>query len=128
MSKNYFSEFMGQFQPIVTKNFEAMVAANQVILDSVQAIARREAEVVQEMVQNTASCMKSCATGSQEESRKKGVEQFQGMMRNMQETAREMMEIAAKASMEVFDIGCKRCSEVMHDCSSQMAQAQKASK
>jgi phasin family protein len=126
--KNYFSNLMSNFQPaefnafksLSSKNMEACTAANQVVLEGMQAIARRQAEVIQQSAQRSFECFKRCASSpTPEELQRAHSELMHEVVENVSNNVREMMEMSSKAALEFFDICNKRAAEITTElCSS----------
>lgn len=94
------------------RNFEALTAANQVVSEGVQAIARRQAEVVRGNVDAVLNASKDAVAGGTPEV---NVEKQAALAKKLVEKAlsnvREVSEMATKSSFEAFDVLNKRAAE-----------------
>jgi phasin family protein len=94
------------------KNLEALTKANQLTVESIQTVAKRQAELVRESFQEAGAAMSGLMSGDepaqrithQTELAKKAVEDAVA-------NAREVAEIFTKAASEAFEILNKRVVE-----------------
>lgn len=98
------------------RNVEAFAAANQVVAEGVQAIARRQAEVVRNNVDTVLNASKDLVAGGSPEI---NVEKQAALTKNLFEkslaNAREVSEMVTKSSFEAFDLLNKRASESIEE-------------
>lgn len=98
------------------RNVEAFAAANQVVAEGVQAIARRQAEVVRNNVDTVLNASKDLVAGGTPEI---NVEKQAALTKNLFEkslaNAREVSEMVTKSSFEAFDLLNKRASESIEE-------------
>lgn len=121
---NAFSDMfknMMDFNQVFTtqrRNIEALSAANQVVVESAQAIARRQAEVARENVESALKASKEMMTISTPEA---NISRQADLARSFFETAlsnlREIGEMATKSSFEAFDVLNKRAAETLEEIS-----------
>lgn len=94
------------------RNIEAFTAANQVVTEGVQNIARRQAEVLRNNVDSVLSASKEfSAGGSPEVSVEKQANLTKALWEKSLANAREVSEIVTKSSFEAFDLLNKRAAE-----------------
>lgn len=122
--KNYFTNYMGNFQPMdlnifkgtMSKNMEALTAANQVWMEGMQAASRRNAEIAQNSAQKSFECIKDCSVNpNMQEMQQAHSNCMNDVIHNFTSNVREMMEMSSKASLEVYDILNKRASEAVNE-------------
>lgn len=128
---------MSSYKDQASKNVEAATAANQVAVEGMQAMARRMVEVMQQNAQNSMECFReACSSTSPQDAQKAQADFCNQMIQATCSNAREMAEMASKASMEIVDICNRRLSETAQEwsqaakgCSTQAPkQAQSANK
>ena len=94
------------------KNMEVFSAANQVIAESVQAISRRQAEVLRANVENVLKASKDIwSNKAPETNTAKQAELAKSLYESTVSNAREISEIASKSSLAAFDLISKRATE-----------------
>lgn len=94
------------------RNIEAFTAANQVVAEGAQAIARRQAEVLRTNVDQVLNASKDMVSGGTPDV---NVEKQATLSKNLFEkqlsNAREVSEMISKSSFEAFDLLNKRAAE-----------------
>lgn len=101
------------------RNIEALSAVNQVVVEGAQAIARRQAEVARENVENVLKASKDLMTsGTPESSLSKNADFTRNFFENTLSNLREVTEMATKSSFEAFDVLNKRAAESLEEISS----------
>ncbi|MGO8917757.1 MAG: phasin family protein [Stellaceae bacterium] len=94
------------------KNFEALTHANQLAVEGVRALAQRQAEIAQQAVEEASALVREwMQPGAPEERLAKHVEAAKQAFETGLANARELNELSAKASMDVFSVIAKRVSE-----------------
>lgn len=98
------------------KNIEALTSANQLAVEGMQAIARRQAEILRQTVEELQKNMQSLMDGGAPEARvAKGTEltkvAFEKAIANM----KELSEMVAKSNGEAFDVINKRVAESLDE-------------
>lgn len=95
------------------RNLEAFTAANQVVAEGAQAIAKRQAEVLRTNVDSVISASKEMVSGKG--APEINVEKQAGLAKDLFENslanAREVSEMVSKSSFEAFDLLNKRAAE-----------------
>lgn len=86
------------------KNMDALTEANRSALEGLQAIARRQSEIMAEAVQQATDGMKTVMTAkSPEENAARQADLVKQTVEQMVANAREIMEIASKSSEAAMD-------------------------
>lgn len=94
------------------KNFEAINAANRIALEGVQAMARRQVEIVQETVEVTNKAMQQMSgSGKPEEALVRQTEMLKDAFAHGVSNARELAEMSSKSNGEAFETLNKRFAE-----------------
>ncbi len=99
------------------KNMEAISQANKVALEGMQAVARRQAEIMREAMEEVSKVgqlMGTGATNPQEMSSKQAELARENMERSM-ERMRELAEMVAKSNSEAFEVLQRRMSEALEE-------------
>ena len=98
------------------RNLEAMQRANQVATENFQAIARRQVEMMQSAMEDAASSVRGLmSAGSPEEGAKRQSELVQRSMEAAVANMRELAEMTARSSQELFDCVNQRFSEGLEE-------------
>lgn len=101
-----------------SRNMKAFSDANQVMLEGLQAIARRTGEVCQQNTQQGMECLRDTwGCKSLPEAQSKQASYCTTIAQNCFNNAREVTEIASKATVEVVDICNRRASEASEEFS-----------
>jgi phasin family protein len=101
---------------LARRNMEAYSAANQVMVEGVQAIQKRAAEVMQSNVEKCLSLSREViGSKSPEANTKKQSEAAKEVFESCVNSAREISEMASKSTFEAFDVINKRCAEAMEE-------------
>lgn len=112
----------GSFTAAQKRNLEALSAANQVVTESIQAISRRQAEVMRTNVENMLKASKEIWTSkSPETNTAKQAELAKSIYESAVSNAREISEMASKSSLEAFDIISKCTADCICDASKKAA-------
>lgn len=94
------------------RNIEALTAANQVVAEGAQAIARRQAEVLRTNVDEVLNASKTMASGGAPEINvEKQATLSKALFEKSLSNAREVSEMVSKSSFEAFDLLNKRAAE-----------------
>lgn len=103
------------------KNVEALTSANQLAVEGFQAIARRQAEILRQTLEEAGRGMRSLMEQSAPEDRM--VKQTE-MAKTAFETAlanmRELAEMVAKSNTEAFDVINRRVAESLDELKDMM--------
>ena len=102
------------------KNFEAFTQANQLAVEGVQAVTRRQVEIAREAFEGASAAMREFAQPSAPEDRiAKHAELAKSAFEKGLANARELAELFTKANFEAFDVITKRFSESLEEISVQ---------
>lgn len=100
------------------RNLEAASEASQAVVENVQAISRRQAEIARTSVEGALKASKDIFTSGTPETNiaKQAAyakDAFEGALANL----REVSEMAAKSCFEIFDVITSRASESIEELS-----------
>lgn len=110
---------MNKFFSMQRRNIEAFTAANQMMMESAQAITKRQTEMVRDTVEQFLKTSKEIMTSSSPETNTaRQTEYAKSMYENAISGAREISEMATKSSMEAFDMLNRRAAESVEEISS----------
>lgn len=108
-------DFTGLFT-IQRRNVEALSAANQAVAESVQALSRRQAELVQEQVEEILQTAKEVLSSNSPEA---GVAKQADFAKKLMSTSfnnfREVAEMASKSNAEVLDVLSERAMKSIEE-------------
>ncbi len=111
------------------RNIEAFSAANQVVVESAQAISRRQAEIARDSVENALKASKDMFTsGTPETNMAKQADFAKSWFEDALSNLREVTEMVTKSGFEAFDMINRRCAESMEECSRAASNASPAAK
>lgn len=99
------------------KNMDAITQANKVAMEGMQAVARRQAEIMREAMEEVSKASQVMTTSSanpQEMSAKQAELARHSMERSM-ERLRELAEMVAKSNSEAFEVLQRRMSEALEE-------------
>lgn len=103
---------------LARRNMEACSAANQVMIEGMQAISKRAAEVMQGNMEKCMSMSREIiGSTSPEMSAKKSSEAAKDAFSTCVNSAREISEMASKSTFEAFDVINKRTAEALEETS-----------
>lgn len=98
------------------RNVEALSAAGQAMSESMQAITRRQAELLRAQVEKSLKTAKEqLVNGSPEINTTKQVEFAKTMFESSLNNVREVCELVSKSNLEVFDKLNRRASESIEE-------------
>ncbi len=105
-----------QIMTISRKNIEAMTAANQLAAEGIQAIMKRQAEIVQESLKEANSLVTEItAAGTPEDKIIRQVELVKQAYENAISNTKELAEIAAKSNEEAIEVIAGRVSDSLDE-------------
>jgi phasin family protein len=94
------------------KTIEAFTQANQLAVEGVQAVARRQVEIARQSVEEFTSFFREISQpGTPEDKLAKQAEVMKGALEKGLANARELAELATKANTEAFNVLNKRVAE-----------------
>jgi phasin family protein len=101
------------------KNLEALTQANQLAVEGVQAVVRRQVEITRQAVEEFTSMFRDFVqpSGSPEDRLAKQAEYSKQALQKGLTNARELTELLTKANTEAFDVINKRVTESFDEVS-----------
>ena len=94
------------------RNIEAMSQANQLAVEGLQAVAKRQIEIARQAVEDVSALLRDLAQPTSTDERiAKNTEYAKRMLEKSVNHGREITELAAKAGTEAADVLRKRASE-----------------
>lgn len=95
-----------------SKNLEALAQANQLAVEGMRALAQRQAEIVQQAVEQASGLMLGWTQpGAPEDRLAKNAEAAKQAFERGLAQARELNELSTKASTDVFSVLARRVSD-----------------
>lgn len=108
------------------KNIEAVTAANQLAVEGLQAVLRRQAEILRQSVEEAGAMVNEVMTASSPEDKAaKQAELVKAAFEKTLANARELSEMVAKSNSEAADVLSKRVSESLDELKSAIAKTKK---
>ena len=94
------------------RNIEAVTAANQLVIEGIQALLKREAEILRQTIEESSIVLKGLmATGAPEEKLAQQADLLKTSFEKALANLRELAEMAAKSNTEAADVLTKRIGE-----------------
>jgi phasin family protein len=94
------------------RNVEAMTAASQLAVEGVQAVFRRQTEIIRQTVEESTAALKDVMTaGAPEQKIAQQTELVKATFERALGNLRELTEMAAKSNTEATDVLTKRIGE-----------------
>ncbi len=110
--QNMFNLDQFNYNEVMQKNIDAMTKANQITMENCQAISRRVAEIMQRNVGDMVEATKDIMSSQNPEQIMHKQQHFVKSMTNDSIAhSKEVVEMASKSVMEVYDIFSKRASD-----------------
>lgn len=104
------------------KNMEALAQANQLAVESFQAVARRQSEIFRSVLEEASVAAREVmAAGSPEEKAAKQADLMKDAFQRAIANTREMSELLAKSQYEALDVVQKRVLESLDEIKSLIA-------
>ena len=99
------------------KNIEALTQANQLAVEGVQAVVRRQVEIAREAMDEFSAVMRDFVqpNGSPEDRFAKQAEYSKAALEKGVANARELAELVTKANTEAFNVLNKRVTESLDE-------------
>lgn len=108
------------------KNIEAVTTANQLAIEGLQAVLRRQAEIVRASVEEAGSYVNQVvAAGTPEEKAAKQAELVKVAFEKALSNVKELAELVAKSNTEAADVLSKRVSESLDEVKAAIAKTGK---
>ena len=109
------------------KNIQAVTAANQLAFEGMQAVFRRQSEILRQTVeQTTAMVSELMAAGSPEEKVAKQADLVKSAYEKALANMRELAELVARSNTEAAEVISKRVSESLEELKSAVAKSKGA--
>ncbi|NQW12025.1 MAG: phasin family protein [Alphaproteobacteria bacterium] len=119
-------QFMGEFKipnfdadammAASKKNFEALAQANQIMIESMQAVAQRQAQIMREAAEQASAAIQDMTkTGAPEQKLAQQADMVKSAMEKAMSNARELAELATKSNQEAVDVINKRVTESLDE-------------
>lgn len=110
---------MDQMMAIQRKNIEAFTAANQLTVEGLQALMRRQAEIVKSSVEEAGSIVSELvAAGTPEDKMVRQVELMKSAYEHAMSNAKELAELASKSNGEAAEIIAARITDSLDEIKS----------
>ncbi len=98
------------------RNLEALGAANQLAVEGLQAVAKRQSEIFRQMMEEASVAMKDALTaGSPEEKAGRQTELLKEAFQRAIGNMRELAEMVSKSQTEAFDVINKRVTDSLDE-------------
>jgi phasin family protein len=99
------------------KNMEALTQANQLAVEGVQAVLRRQTEIARTAIEEFSSMFRDFVqpNGSPEDKIAKQAEYSKVALEKVLANARELTELVTKANTEAFNVINKRVTETLEE-------------
>jgi len=98
------------------KNLEALTQANQLAVEGVQAVTRRQVELAREAFEGASAAFRDLVSpGAPEDRFAKNAALAKDMFEKSLANAKEMAELFSKANSDAFDVITKRMSESLDE-------------
>lgn len=119
MQKNFSNFDMSQCSDVMKQNMDATMKASQVSAQNTQAIMKRAGEIAQKQIGEAIEAGRD-VTSSQnpEQAMQKQQQYISNLTSKSLANQREMLEMASKSIMEVYDIFSNKFNENMNNVSS----------
>ena len=105
------------------KNLEAVTQANQLAVEGVQAVARRQVEIARQTVDDASAAFRDIVQPAAPEERfAKNAELAKQAFEKTLANAKELAELVAKANAEAFNVLTKRVTESFDELREQAKQ------
>ena len=105
-----------QIMAISRKNIEAVTAANQLAVEGIQAVLKRQAEIVQESIKEANSIVSEItAAGTPEDKIIRQVELVKQAYEHAISNTKELAELAAKSNEEAIEVISGRVTDSLDE-------------
>lgn len=106
------------------KNIEAVTAANQLAVEGLQAVLRRQAEIIRQSIEEASSLVGDLTSPSApEEKAAKQADLVKSAFEKALANIKELSEMVAKSNSEAAEVLTKRVSESLEEVKSAIAKA-----
>lgn len=93
------------------KDIEALAEANRIALAGMQALAQKQAEILQKSMQEAQAVMQNLGSGQPAENAAKQAELMQQAFQRALQNMRELAEMAGKSQAQAMEVVSKRVQE-----------------
>lgn len=108
------------------KNIEALTAANQLAFEGVQALVRRQSEILRQSLEQASHLLQEVlAAGTPEEKVAKQAELLKAAFERALVNAKELTELMTKSNHEASEVISKRVSESLEELKEQFVKNKK---
>ena len=108
------------------KNIEAVTAANQLAIEGMQAVVRRQAEILRQTMEETSSMVTEVmGPGTPEDKMAKQAELVKVAFEKALANMKELAEMVAKSNTEAANVISKRFSESLEELKAMMGKAKR---
>lgn len=97
------------------KNMEALTQANKLALEGMQAVFKRQAEILKQSIEESTAAGRDMAAGSAQDKMAKQTEIAKAAFEKALSNARELSEIVAKANGEAVELLNKRFAAMLDE-------------
>jgi len=98
------------------RNIEAMTTANQLVIEGIQAVLRREAEILRQTIEESSTVLRDLmAAGAPEEKLAQQTDLLKSSFEKALANLRELAEMAAKSNTEAAEVLTKRVGESLSE-------------
>jgi phasin family protein len=106
------------------RNVEAIVAANQLAIEGYQAVARRQAEIIRQSMEETSSIVTELlAAGTPEDKVAKQAALVKSSFEKASSNLKELSELVAKSNTEAAEVLSKRVKESIEELQAVLSKA-----
>ncbi len=104
------------------RNIEAVTAANQLAIEGMQAVVRRQAEILRQTMEETSAMVtEMMSAGSPEDKMAKQAELVKTAFEKALANMKELAEMVAKSNTEASNVISQRVSESLEELKAHMA-------
>jgi len=106
------------------RNIEAVTAANQLAVEGMQAVIRRQGEIIRQMVEESGSAMRDLmSAGAPEQKIAQQADLVKSAFEKALANLRELTEMVAKSNTEAADVLTKRIGDSLTELKSSLQRA-----
>ncbi len=103
------------------RNIEAVSAANQLAVEGIQAVLRRQGEIIRQMVEESSTALRDLmATGAPEQKIAQQTDLVKAAFEKALANLRELTEMVAKSNSEAAEVLTKRVGESLTELKSSL--------
>jgi phasin family protein len=107
------------------RNLEALTAANQLAIEGMQAVAKRQTEILRQMMEEASQAMRDVmAAGSPEDKAARQTELVKEAFKRAIGNMRELAEMVSKSQGEAFEVINKRVTDSLDELKGVVAKKQ----